>query len=232
MREHGLIYHSEASYSHQVGPTGQARADADDVHPFWGIHLHYPERKTGDDPGNHLAMIPHARLESMCARFGFDPDDMATIVDTLLHLRVPSPNDPLSWAQPGAAKVMTSVAGLPDPADPRLPYPERRDVLLAHAAAVRTHMHLLEAAPLADREGAVAARVFATAADQPGTGFAMPEVPADPLAALVSARLDPSRVAARRARDEWLLARADSAAERAAVALKGPNVFGFNPPAL
>ncbi|MEV8638081.1 hypothetical protein AB0395_41160 [Streptosporangium sp. NPDC051023] len=228
--EHGLIYHSEASYSFQHGP--ETRADADDVHPMWGIHLHYPDRRTDTDPGDHIAILPHARLESMAARFGFDPDEADVIVDTLLHLRVPSPDDPLAWQDPGAVAVMQTIADLPDPGDPRLPYETRREVLLAHAAAVREHAYTLTPASLQDRQGAVAARVFDLAAQAEALGVQIPNldiaVPDTPLAAILAVRLDPSRVAARRARDEWLLQRTDSA-QRAAAAKTGPRVFGFAP---
>lgn len=228
--ECGLIYHSEASYSFQHAP--DTRADADDVHPMWGIHLHYPGRRTGQDPGDHLAILPHARLESMASRFGFDPDEVGVIVDTLLHLRVPSSDDPLSWQDPAAVAVMRAIADFPDPADPRLSYETRREVLLAHAAAVREHAYSITSAPLQDRQGAVAAKVFALAAQAEELGIAFPgfdvTVPDDPLAAISAVRLDPARVAARRARDEYLAASADRSVDRARLALMGPRMFGFN----
>ncbi|MCC5580573.1 hypothetical protein IMZ11_33645 [Microtetraspora sp. AC03309] len=240
--ELGQIWDCEASYS---GALGNVQADLDDVHPAWGLHFHWPDlpHPEGGTGVNNGMTIPHARLESMCATYGFDVDDLEGIVDTILHLPPFQLDDPLALESPdpGVHKVVAALADMPDPRTPRMPYDERREIMLAHADAVRAHLMRYEHAPRADRQAALDFRsevidVYeeqCTAEERPlparfrlGRNI---QAPAHPLAPLLEGGpLDARRVAARRARDEFLIDSAEKAADKAALALRRPLVFGFS----
>ena len=239
------IYDCEASYSYSVRAPDrrldQLPLDWDDVHPTWGIHFHWPDRPHPDggigmDGG---AAIPHSRLESMSARFGFDPGDLEGIVDTLLHLPRWSMDDPLAMRDPLIRKVSRQLAKLPDPADPDLEYERRRETLIRHAEAVKEHITLITPAPLEDRQGALDYRravVEEFTRESAATGHDVPpqfllgldeQAPEHPLAALLDGGpLDSRRVAARRTRDEWLTMQARRDADVAALSLMAPHTFG------
>ncbi|MCC5574465.1 hypothetical protein IMZ11_02265 [Microtetraspora sp. AC03309] len=235
----GQIWHCEASYS---GDAIQDRADLDDVHPAWGIHMHWPDMDEGR--GASLgATIYHARLESMCARYGFDVNDLEGIVDTILHLPPFDAHDPLldEHPNPGVHRVRQAIVEMPDPQDPRMPYSERRDVLIAHADAVRQHMLSIDHAPREDRQAALdfrSACIDVLEEQCNADGIPLParfrlnrelRAPRNPLAPLIDGGpLDGRRVMARRARDEYLAAAADRASDPAVVALQRPQTFGFS----
>lgn len=235
-----LIYDSEASYSHHdraPDRTHPAMAPPqDDVHPSWGIHLHNATR--GID-GTHT--IPHATLEWMCSHHGFDVDELPAIIDVILHCaHIPDPDDALAWLDPARLAVMNAIhQDLPDPMDPRMPYAERREVMLARAEAVKATSLNVEPATREDRAGALYARTVAvheTAATLAEHGLELPpqfalgiddEAPEHPLDPILQvARLDPARVMARRRRDEWTAARQDASVSRALVAVRSPQTFG------
>lgn len=239
-----MIYDSEGSYSHHdraPDRTHPALAPpADDVHPMWCTHLHYPERGQAGEDGSHT--IPHSTLEWMAAFNGFDVDELDTILDVTLHCaHVPDTDDVLSWMNPSAVRLMQVVHDdLPDPMTPRMPYAERREVLLARSSAVKDHLMDIGPAALEDRCGALYARastVLDVEAQLAEHGLLLPpqfklglddqppEHPLDPI--LKVARLDPARVGARRARDEWLQARQDAAISRALTAARSPMTFGI-----
>ncbi|GHE47207.1 hypothetical protein GCM10017673_56300 [Streptosporangium violaceochromogenes] len=245
----GQIYDSQASFTYRATPADlphpQLRPARDDVHPIWGVALHFPAWRA--DPatpsnGDHWEIIPHALLEEYASRFGFDPDELDTIVDVVLHqhAKIPDASDALAWQQPAAAAVLKAVGDLPDHLDPRMPYGERREVVLARAAAAKEHLVVMSPAPLQDRQGALdwrAAVITQAAAEAEESGVALaPQyeldvhavAPEHPLEPILAARLDPARVAARRARDEYLAASADRSVDRARLALTGPRTFGFN----
>lgn len=245
----GQIYDSQASYTYRATPADlthpQLRPALDDVHPMWGVAVHFPAWRA--DPatpstGDHWEIIPHALLEEYASRFGFDVDELDTIVDVVLHqhAKIPDSSDALAWQQPAAAAALRAVADLPDHLDPRMPYGERREVVLARAEAAREHLVRMDPAPVEDRQGALdwrAAVIEQAARDAEKAGVLLaPQfsvdvnvvAAADPLEPILAARLDPARVAARRARDEYLAASADRSVDRARLALMGPRVFGFN----
>lgn len=233
----GQIYETQASFSaRQQAPDRVARElirTEDDTHPVWGIIVHFPAWRA--DPanpstGDHWEIIPHVLLEHYAARFGFDHEDMPGIVDTVLHhTKIPDVNDPLAWVQPDLAAVLRAVADVPDFLDPRMPYPERREAVLARTAAAKTHLLQLAPAPIEDRQGALDwRRVLLEQAVEEirSQGGELDErflagiddvAPADPLEELTSAPLDPRRVKAMRARDEWI-AKSD----------QPPMTFGMN----
>lgn len=235
--ETALIYDSEGSFTLRAPDrtTLVQGPPTDDVHPMWGIHLHFPDRGGG---GSHT--LPHAALESMCSFHGFDYDELPTIIDVALHsAHVPDPDDVHAWLDPGRLAAMKAIhQDLPDPMDPRMPYTERREVMLARVAAMKATAISITAAPLADRAGALAARnmaVYETAEKLAEHGVQLPpqfalgldeEAPENPLEPVLLTRIDPARVAARRQRDEWIRDRRDAAADRALVAMRSPMTFG------
>lgn len=244
----GQIYDSQASYTFRQTPADltdrRLRPSLEDVHPLWGVKVHFPAWRTAPGPsdGDHWEIWPHALMEDYCARFGFDVDELDTVIDVILHqhAKIPDLSDALAWQQPAAAAVLRAVADLPDHLDPRMPYPERREVVLARAEAAKEHLVQMDPAPIEDRQGALDWRAAvikqaAEEADRSGVPLA-PQFTVDvdvqaaenPLEPILAARLDPARVAARRARDEYLAASADRSVDRARLALAGPRVFGSN----
>ncbi|MFF4417107.1 hypothetical protein ACFYY8_31690 [Streptosporangium sp. NPDC001559] len=245
----GQIYDSQASFTFRQTPADltnqRLRPALDDVHPLWGVVVHFPAWLA--DPatpsnGDHWEIFPHVLLEEYCSRFGFDVDELPTIVDAVLHqhAKIPDPSDALAWQQPAAAAVMRAVADFPDHLDPRMPYAERREAVLARAAAAKKHLIVMEAAPQEDRQGALDWRAACIAqaaeeAEQSSVPLAPQftvdvnvHAPENPLEPILAARLDPARVAARRARDEYLAASTGQYVDRARLALTGPRVFGSN----
>lgn len=121
-----------------------------------------------------------------------------------------------------------------------MPYAERREAVLARAEAAKRHLVQMDPAPIEDRQGALDWRAACIAqaaeeADRAGVPLAPQfaldvdvRAPETPLQPILAARLDPARVAARRARDEHLAASADQHVDRARLALSGPRTFGFN----
>jgi hypothetical protein len=237
----GLIYDSEASYSHhERAPDRTHPAMAppqDDVHPMWGVHLHFPDR---GEVGGHTHVIPHAVLEWMCSWHGFDPEELPTVLDVVLHhAHVPDPDDVLAWQDPHLCWLMSRIHDeLPDPLDYRMPYDERREVMLARVRAIKKHHLRITPAPWEDRAGALYARAAAVrrvSAELAAKGVEMPpqfqlgledQAADDPLHAILKTRIDPARVAARRARDEWIQSRQDRAVSRALTAMRSPMTFG------
>lgn len=236
-----LIYDSEGSYTHSTRAPDRTlplmAPPVDDVDPIWSIHLHVPDAEQDQFPGH---AVPHSTLEWMCSWHGFDPDELATILDVVFHsAHIPDPDDVLAWMDPARCKLMQVVhEDLPDPLLP-MPYTERREVMLARVAAVKAHHLAVEPASWEDRAGALYARAQAirdVEARLAEHGVQLPpqfklglddEAPDHPLDPILSvARLDPARVAARRSRDEWIQAARDANASRAMAAMRSPMTFG------
>ncbi|MCW2765938.1 MAG: hypothetical protein JWO11_1897 [Nocardioides sp.] len=223
------IYDSEASYHYTVRPadmtTPQLAPDGS-IEPRWGVHLWDPVR------GRRMAIVAHARLETMVIQYGYDPDDLEGIVSGMLHLAyMPSADDPLSWADPTRAAVLQAMADVPDPRTPGMPDPDKREAMQARIAAVRAHHAAVDPASKEDRQGAldwrkalIVARGDVPEEDRLGVDDQATDHPLD--AILQGARLDPARIAARRAQDAWMQARREHAASRR-VALMGPGMYGF-----
>lgn len=223
------IYDSEGSFHYTQRAADMTTAAMDpeaSVEPRWGVHLWDEAR------GRRMAIIPHARLETMVVQFGYDPDDLEGIVAGILHMAyMPSPADPLSWADPACAAVLQAMAEVPDPLTPGMPEVEKREATEARIAAVREHRAAVDPASRDDRQGAldyrravILARDGDSEEDRLGLDDQAPEHPLD--AILQGARLDPARIAARRAQAAWMQARREHAASRR-VSLMGPNMYGF-----
>lgn len=220
----GQIYEAQASYTSRYRAPDRVHPDLlrlqEDAHPVWGIIMHFPQvRENPEDPrnGDHWEIIPHVLLEWYAADLGFDHEEVDVIVDAVIHQgKIPDPWDALAWQQPAQAAVMAAVKDFPDHLDPRMPYPERREVVLARTQAAKSHLLTVEAAPVEDRQGALDWRkaiVEHAVEEVLAQGGQLDEryllgiddvAPADPLEVLTSAPLDPRRVQAMRARDEWL----------------------------
>jgi hypothetical protein len=242
------IYDSEASYSYHFRAPDRRhprlRPDADDVHPWYAIHLFSPERAANNDPednGVGYALVPQARLEYMAARYGFAVDEVDVIVDTLLHLPPDGPPDPLALRDLGARRVARALDKLKDPSDPSLSRRQRRQAMIDHASVVKEHQRLVVAAPKEDRQFALdwrSAAIKEWETKLAAVGEELPaeyqlsrdeQAPDDPLHAILDGGpLDGRRIAARMARDAWLEMRADTAAEREAAALQAPMTFAFH----
>ncbi|MEO3856248.1 hypothetical protein [Acrocarpospora sp. B8E8] len=240
----GQIYETQASYTSRYSAPDRIHPallrSQDDTHPLWGVSMHFPQiREDESDPrnGDHWEIVPHVLLEYYAATYDFDHDDMPVLVDTLLHhQQIPDPWDTLAWQQPALDALQKAVADLPDHLDPRMPYRERREVVLARTEAAKTHLLTVESAPIEDRQGALDWRraVLEHTADEIRSRggeldsrylLGIDDVaPADPLEVLTSAPLDLRRVQAIRARDEW----------HARAGGQPPRTFGMNrllPPA-
>jgi hypothetical protein len=241
------IYDAEASYSYSLRAPDRRHPklgrDADDVHPWYCIHLFNPELAGNDDPGENgvgYALIPQAQLETMAAWGGFGCDEVEAIVDTLLHLPRGLQSDPLAATDPGMRRLRRALATLPDPHDPSLSRKRRRQAFLDQAAATKDIHRQVVHAPREARQGALDYRSAVISeweaklaevgeelppAYQLGRDEIAPEHPLAPI--LDGGPLDGRRVAARIARDEYLSLRAETAAEREAVDLRAPMTFAF-----
>lgn len=245
--DRGLIYEVQASFTHpQTAPDRthpMLQPLADDVHPVWGIAMHFPAWL--DDPanpsnGDHWEIIPHVLLEEYAARFGFDPDEVPAIVDTIVHYKLPEPSDALAMQSPAALAALRAAEDIPDPLDVRLPYGERREAMLARAAVVKSHLREVTPACREDRQGALdfrRAAVLQAADEAASAGLELPPqfllgiddvAPADPLQVITGSPLDGNRVRARRARYEWQSAAIDRVVNPALAAAQGPQTFGMN----
>lgn len=224
------IYDSEASFSYNLRPpdmTSPVMAFEGATEPVWGVH-EWSERR-----GRRMHMIPHALLEDTVLAHGHDPEDLEGIVSTIMHMSyVPSPDDALVYDDPGAVAVLEATADVPDPRAFGMPDGERLEATLALVAAVRKHRATVDPASRKDRQGALDFRraVILEAGDAVPEEFRQdldivaPEHPLD--AILSGVRLDPARIAARRARNDWIQARRERAVSRR-TAMIGPRTFGF-----
>lgn len=219
----GQIYEVQASYTaRQQAPDRVAHElirSEDDTHPVWGIACHFPAWRADESipsNGDHWEIVPHVLLEHYAARFGYDHEDVSGIVDAVLHhTKIPDLNDSLAWMQPQYADIMKAVRDMPDFLDPRMPYEERREVVAARTEAAKAHLLQVVPAPIEDRQGALDWRrglLERIVEDIRSQGGELDErfllgiddvAPDDPLEALTSAPLDPRRVRAMRARDEY-----------------------------
>ncbi len=240
--DRGLIYEVQASFTHPATAPDRTHPMlqplSDDVHPVWGIALHFPQWR--DDPanpsnGDHWEIVPHVLLEEYAARFGFDPDEVPAIVDTIVHYKLPEPSDALAMQSPAALTALRAAEDIPNPLDYRLPYEERREAMLARAAVVKAHLRQVTPAPREDRQGALDYRraLVLQAAEQrelpPQFLLGIDDqAPADPLELITGSPLDGNRVRARRARYEWQQAAADRAVHPALTSARGPMTFGMD----
>ncbi|NRQ31268.1 hypothetical protein HII36_05375 [Nonomuraea sp. NN258] len=182
--------------------------------PLWGIYQVAPA--TG---AHGLRMLPNSELEWRCAEYGFDPDDVDTLIDVALHEpHLPARDDPLAWQSPALAALMEEIHGLPAWWTPGVPDAERSAAHLARIAAVKKHLVRVEDAPQAHRAAALA-YVGSDRVAEP-----------DPLAPMrTGVRLDPARVQARVLAVEWVRATSEKP-QRPAFGLKPPGTFvGMHP---
>jgi hypothetical protein len=223
------IYDSEASFHYTVRPPDLTSPQMDpngSIEPMWGVHTWNPDR------GRRMDIIPHALLEDTVVRCGHDPDDVEGIVSTILHTPfIPDPSDPLAYDDPAKVAVLEATADVPALL-PGMPDAERLEVTHALVGAVRAHRATVDPASREDRQGALdwRAAMILDAGDQVPQDFQHDlgvQAPGHPLDALLSAvRLDPARIAARRARNDWMQARRERSVSRS-TAVMGPRTFGF-----
>lgn len=187
MTEVWTLWDAELGYSPMSFRDGdQARRAPMGAEPLWGVPLVRPDSKS------IMAVIPHSTLEWRAAEYAIDPDDVDTILDVILHEPwIPRPDDPFAAANPTIAMVIDAIRDLPTCWTRGVPDDERRAAHLARISAVKKLIVRVEAAPQADRQAALqfvgSARV----------------APADPLAPIRAARLDPIRIESRRLAVEW-----------------------------
>lgn len=185
------VWDAELTYTHTpMRPSSaQVPPHADGAEPLWCIYQFQPAAGVEI----HHA-LPHSMLEWRCALYGLDLDDVATLLDVVLHEPyIPDGDDVFALRDASAAAVLKATHGLPTCWTPGVPDEERRAAYLARISAVKAHRVRLEAAPQLLRAEALA---FV------GSGRAAPVDPLEPITSLI--RLDPVRVESRRQAAEWL----------------------------
>ena len=210
------VWDAELGYSHaslqsrppggpaQVDPRRMGGAD-----PLWGIWA------VNSGGGTGVIIFPHSTLEWRSAEYGIDPEDLDTILDVILHVgAAPDPDDPLVYQDSARLRVLQETSDLPDVWTPGVPDRERLASVKERVRLVKTHILRVEAAPRADRQAAL---------DYVGS----PRIaPADPLAPITDvARLDPIRVASKRAYLEWRRAQESGRPVTPHFGLKPPHTF-------
>ncbi len=155
--------------------------------PLWGVYL------VNSAGQNGIHVFPNAALEWRSAEHAIDPEDVDTLLDVVLHEGgLPDRNDPLAYQDPEALAVLKDIDDLPTTFTPGVSPAERRAACLARIASVKQHRFLVTPAAQQDRQAAL---VFVGSSRQ---------APPDPLAPIREAvRLDPARVAAKRAFLDW-----------------------------
>lgn len=192
MAETWTIWDAELGYSttsllQAGGAHADQRVSHDGAEPMWGISRVRP------DGVAHIHIIPHSTWEWRCAEYGIDPDDLDTLLDVVLHEPwVPSPDDPLVHAQPGAANVLKDTQDLPTCWTPGVSDADRLAAHLARIEAVKQHRVRMVPENRTFRQDVV---------DFVGLNVVVPEDPLAPVKA--TTRLDPARVEARRLAVAW-----------------------------
>ncbi|MCP2359716.1 hypothetical protein HD597_006736 [Nonomuraea thailandensis] len=207
---------AELAYSHTYMRPGAEAADGSPdgaAEPLWGIYL---VNAAGEDG---VQAFPHSAFEWRAAENGLDPDDVATLLDVILHEgAVPSRNDALVHDDPAALAVLQETYGLPGVFTPGVADETRRQACLARIAAVKRHRLLITAAPQTDRQGAL---------EYVGSSRIAPVDPLAPIKELT--RIDPVRVAGKRAFLDWVRATSEDPA-RPSFFVKPPATFvGMKP---
>ncbi|GAA0403146.1 hypothetical protein GCM10009530_63920 [Microbispora corallina] len=169
---------------------GQVQIDPSTIggaEPLWGLWA----TNAGGSPG--VMIMPHSIFEWRSAEYGIDPDDWDTLFDVILHhAAVPNPGDPMALMDPGAAAVLEATHGLPTVFTPGVSEADRLAAARERVRLVKQHILRVEPAPRKDRQGAL---------DFVGSKR---RAPADPLAPIkTQARIDPIRVAGKRAFLDW-----------------------------
>ena len=175
--------------------------------PVWGVWM----VTAAGDTGVHV--FPHSTLEWRAAEHALDPDDVATIVDVILHERfLPSADDPLDLEHSAAAEILRETRDWPTVWTPGVPDEDRRQACLERIRLVKEKIGRMEAAPRAQRQAALK---FV------GSPRVAPKDPLEPI--LSQARLDPVRVQSKRAYLDWRRAN-----------LKGPvtPTYSLKPPGM
>lgn len=199
------IWDVERAYTHPHTP--HPGADPTGAEPLWCVSQIHALSGAHTDHA-----FPHSALEWRVAEYGFDPDDVATILDVILYEPyIPDPDDPFAWQHDATRKVLEKTSGLPQCWTPGVSDQERREAHLARIAAVKQHRVRLESAPRALRADALA---FV------GSDRVPPEDPLAPIKQTV--RLDPARIDGRRMAVSWLRANLDKPIA---------PTFGLKPPA-
>ncbi|MER7363270.1 hypothetical protein [Nonomuraea wenchangensis] len=207
------IWDAELGYSHTTlsqppyqEPAQPVLVPDGSAEPLWGVYL---VNSAGE---NGIHVFPNATLEWRSAEHAIDPDDVDTLLDVVLHEGgLPDRSDPLAYQDPGALAVIKATAQLPTTFTPGVSPDDRRAACLRRIAAVKQHRFVVTPAAQIDRQAALM-YVGSTR-----------EAPADPLAPIRdTVRLDPARVAAKRAFLDWQRQSVDQPA--------APNFF-VKPPA-
>ncbi|MFI7630280.1 hypothetical protein [Microbispora rosea] len=196
-------------------PGGPARRSPEVMggNPLWAVYMVSPDGAAG------VHIFPHATFEWRSAEHGIDPDDIDSLIDVILHESfIPQPGDPLTAHDPLTVQFAADTHGWPTPWTPGVPDEDRRQACLERIRWVRERIGAIEPAARTDRQGAL---------EFVGSARTAPAHPLDPIRE--QTRLDPIRVAGKRAYLDW---------RRAALAgpvapsfdLKPPNAFiGMKP---
>ncbi|MEV4472795.1 hypothetical protein [Nonomuraea sp. NPDC049504] len=182
------VWDAELGYSPMHFREGDEarRAAPMGAEPLWGLKMVRP------DAGEILGVMPHSALEWRAAEYCIDPEDVGTLVDVILHEPwIPRVDDPFAAQDPTLAAVIDDIRDLPTCWTRGVPDQERREAHLTRIALVKERIARVDAAPVEDRQGAL---LFVGSSRI---------APADPLAPLLEARLDPIRVESRRMAVEW-----------------------------
>ncbi|MEV0821964.1 hypothetical protein [Nonomuraea rubra] len=176
--------------------------------PVWGVWAVDPGGREG------VWLIQHSQMEWHSSAYAIDPEDVATLLDVAFHeWFLPNPNDPLALQDLVAAQILRETSDFPSVWTPGVPDEARREAHLERIRLVKERIARVEAAPRQDRQDAllyVGSRRVA---------------PADPLEPIkTQTRLDPVRVAGKRAYLEWRRATADGPVTPA-FELKPPATF-------
>lgn len=207
---------AELGYSHTyMRPGVEAAAGGPDgaAEPLWGVYL----VNAADEVGVHV--FPHSTFEWRAAEHSLDPDDVATLLDVILHeVAMPSRDDALVHDDPAALAVLQETYHLPGVFMAGVADETRRQACLARIAAVKRHRLLVTAAPQRDRQAAL---------EFVGSARVAPSDPLTPILELT--RIDPVRVAGKRAFLDWVRATSEEPA-RPSFFVKPPATFvGMKP---
>lgn len=181
--------------------------------PLWGVYLVTEDGKSG------VHIFPHSTFEWRSAAHGIDPDDIDSLLEVILHESfIPNPHDPLTAHDPLTTQFARDTHGWPTVWTPGVPDEDRRQACMERIRWVRERIVTIEPAAREDRQGAL---------EFVGSTRVAPEHPLDPIRQ--QARLDPIRVAGKRAYLDWRRATLNGPVPPS-FDLKPPNAFIGNTP--
>lgn len=210
-----LAWDAEMGYSRASlaarppGGPAEVPTTATGADPVWGVWMTDPAGRTG------VLIFPHSTFEWRSAEWGIDPDDVPTLLDVVLHEGyLPWPDDPLVHQDPVAVEILRDTQGWPDCWTPGVPDEDRRQAHLERIRMVKERRMRVDPARRQDRQDAL---VYVGSQRR---------APADPLEPITTAtRLDPVRVAGKRAYLDWKRATARSGPLPSSYELKPPATF-------